>query len=721
MDDNQQNVDYHHAEDSRARGARRGVNLRRPLRVGAWNVLSLSEDHRLPYLSGELRRLRVEVATLSETRRPGSGEISSEGYTYFWSGHSNGARLRGVAVAVSSRLRSSVVGVTPVDERIMLLRMKHTLGFVSIIAVYAPTEMRELAEKEMFYAKLDSVVSQCPRRDTVLVMGDFNAVTGTERAGYELCVGPHGSGTRNVNSSLLLDFARSRRLRIAGSWFQRPELRRWSWYSNTGGVAKEIDHILVSTRWRILRNCRVYRSAEFFGTDHRLVVATLGLRLKTQRVSRCTLPRYNLDALKDETRVQEYAVAVSNRFEVLSGLEDPVELWDAFKRETLSAVEEHVGVQPKSRNGFASPETVETIGRSRAARLAGNRDQYRTLSRKTRACLRRDKERYVRGIAEEVEENFIVNDLRPAYRALKKLRSKSTPEVSSIRTADGQLVSDTEGFRARWAEYFEQLFRVEPPSSRLSLDGVRVAAADPPINVTAPSLAEVRKVVGELKGGRAAGICGITGEMLKAGGETMIHWLHAVISAVWQSGTIPPDWKKGLVVPIWKGKGDRHDCNNYRGVTLLSVPGKVFARLLLLRVRDHLLKLQRPEQSGFTPKKSTTDRILALRVLVERRREFRQRMLAAYVDLKKAFDSVHREALWDLLRLRGIPTGILDLVIGLYSGTESAVKCGGDISSFFPVNSGVRQGCPGTLALQHLHGLDTRQSRGSESLWSICR
>ena len=99
------------------------------------------------------------------------------------------------------------------------------------------------------------------------------------------------------------------------------------------------------------------------------------------------------------------------------------------------------------------------------------------------------------------------------------------------------------------------------------------------------------------------------------------------------------------------------------------------------------------EQSGFTPKKSTADRILALRVLVERRREFRQKMLAAYVDLKKAFDSVHRDALWDLLRLRGIPTGILDLVVSLYSGTESAVKCGGDISSFFPVYSLVRQVC----------------------------
>ena len=81
------------AKDSRARRRGHGINLRRPLRVGAWNVLSLSEDNRLLHLSGEVRRLGVEVAALSQTRRPGTGEISSGGYTYYWSGSANGAHL----------------------------------------------------------------------------------------------------------------------------------------------------------------------------------------------------------------------------------------------------------------------------------------------------------------------------------------------------------------------------------------------------------------------------------------------------------------------------------------------------------------------------------------------------------------------------------------------------------------------------------------------------
>ena len=56
------------------------------------------------------------------------------------------------------------------------------------------------------------------------------------------------------------------------------------------------------------------------------------------------------------------------------------------------------------------------------------------------------------------------------------------------------------------------------------------------------------------------------------------------------------EWKRGLVVPLWKGKVDRQDGNNYRGVMQLSVQGKVFARITLDRVHHHLLEHQRPEQ-----------------------------------------------------------------------------------------------------------------------------
>ena len=83
----------------------------------------------------------MDIVGLSETRRLDSGEISSRSFTYYWSGMSNGTRLKGVAIGISSTLQPSIVEVIPVDERVMRLMVKHTLDFISFVVVYAPTEV----------------------------------------------------------------------------------------------------------------------------------------------------------------------------------------------------------------------------------------------------------------------------------------------------------------------------------------------------------------------------------------------------------------------------------------------------------------------------------------------------------------------------------------------------------------------------------------------------
>ena len=671
-----------------------GVNLRRPLRVGTWNVLSLADDDHIPVLSKELSRLGIAVVGLTEVRRPGSGMTVVGGYTYYWSGRSDGRHTEGVAVAVANWLAPMIMQVTPVNERLLRLRIKHSLGVFSLVIVYAPTEMANHDAKETFYAKLQSEVERCPRRDTLLVVGDFNATTGTDRTGYEECIGPHGSGIRGTNGAMLLDFARNWGLRIAGSWYQRSLLHRWSWYSNTGSVAKEIDHILVDGRWRLLQNCRVFRSAQIaINTDHRLVVADLKIRLKSKRLPRSS-PRLDVDGLKD----REVSEAFARRLEELSGdlsaSEGTEELWQSFKTNVLEAAGECLGQKRPSKGGFLTGTTLDLLDRSRCARLNGNTELYRQLRRQAVQALKADKENHVLGICEQVENHLWSSDSKPAYRGISALRgSKPPPGCSTVKAVDGSVLTDGSEVLARWAGYFEELYQADPPAGELNIEGISPPVPDPPISCDPPSLEETRGAVKQLKGGKAPGVCGIHAEFLKAGGLAVLLQLHAVLCSVWRTGVIPADWRRGLVVPLWKGKGDRLECSNYRAVTLLSVPGKVFARVLLGRIRYHLLAYQRPEQSGFTPKRSTIDRILALRILIERKREYQQRFLAVFVDLRKAFDSIDRESLWIILGLRGIPPGLVRLISALYTDTSSVVRCGSGISDSFPVNSGVRQGC----------------------------
>ena len=159
------------AEVSSTRRRSPWVNLRWSLRVGAWNVLSPREDDHLFLLSFELKRLNIGITALSEVQRPDCGEIMAGGYTYHWSGRSDGYHDQGVAVAVSNEMITMIIEVPPVNGCIMRLRICHSLGVISLVSVSAPTEASDLTVKDAFYATLESVVDQCPRRETLRLGG----------------------------------------------------------------------------------------------------------------------------------------------------------------------------------------------------------------------------------------------------------------------------------------------------------------------------------------------------------------------------------------------------------------------------------------------------------------------------------------------------------------------------------------------------------------------
>ena len=92
-------------------------------------------------------------------------------------------------------------------------------------------------------------------------------------------------------------------------------------------------------------------------------------------------------------------------------------------------------------------------------------------------------------------------------------------------------------------------------------------------------------MVKKLLGGKAPGVDEIRPEYLKSLDVVGLSWLTRLCSIAWQSGTVPLEWQTGVVVPLFK-KGDRRVCSNYRGITLLRLPGKVYARVLVRIIRQ---------------------------------------------------------------------------------------------------------------------------------------
>ena len=214
------------------------------------------------------------------------------------------------------------------------------------------------------------------------------------------------------------------------------------------------------------------------------------------------------------------------------------------------------------------------------------------------------------------------------------------------------------------------------------------------INTSPPTEVEVRTAIKAMKsGGKAPGIDSIHAEMLKADIETSTKILTNLFTTIWTKDTIPADWTKGLIVKLPR-KMDLQNANNWRGITLLSVPCKVFCRVLLLRMEAAIDCKLRQEQAGFRKGRGCIEQIFALRNIIGQCFEWNTPLFINFIDFKKAFDSVQRATLWKILHSYGVPAKIFTLIEKFYDHFECSVILDNDtLSKWFLVKSGVGQGC----------------------------
>jgi len=204
---------------------------------------------------------------------------------------------------------------------------------------------------------------------------------------------------------------------------------------------------------------------------------------------------------------------------------------------------------------------------------------------------------------------------------------------------------------------------------------------------------EVREAIGNLKNGKAAGVDGLTAEMLKYGGGAVIGWMHKICDLAWKEGRVPSDWTKAIIVPVYKGKGSRNECGNYRGISLLSIAGKVYGKIVTERVQQITECRISEEQGGFRKGRGCVDQIFSLRMTVEKMLTKGKKVYAAFMDLEKAYDRIDWTALWDVLKVYGVGGKLLNGIKAFYKDANACVRVNGEMSDSFRIQMGVRQGC----------------------------
>ena len=153
---------------------------------------------------------------------------------------------------------------------------------------------------------------------------------------------------------------------------------------------------------------------------------------------------------------------------------------------------------------------------------------------------------------------------------------------------------------------------------------------------------------------------------------------------------IPAYMRNANIITIFK-KNDRNNVNNYRGISLLAVVGKIMALVMLNRMRDPIAETVLPEsQCGFRRNRGTTDMIFAVRQHMEKAREQHRNLYIPFVDFTKAFDSVNPNALLVIMKKMGCPPNVVAILKCLHRDMTVRILVDNELTSEIPYNNGVK-------------------------------
>ena len=235
---------------------------------------------------------------------------------------------------------------------------------------------------------------------------------------------------------------------------------------------------------------------------------------------------------------------------------------------------------------------------------------------------------------------------------------------------------------SRWAEHLRELLNCANPTDSTLLDLIPQLPVIPQLD-DPPVLHDIEAAVKALKN-KAAGPDGIPAEVFKLGGHQLIRQLHQFIHHAWTTGTLPQQWKDANIITIYKRKGERQVCGNSRGISLLSVAGKILARIKLKRLLSQVVDVVLPEsQCGFRRGRSTVDMIFVARLHQEKCREQNRDLYFAFIDLTKAFNTVNRDLPWKIQGKFGCPPTFLTILQEFHNGMKEKVVIGGRESDLF--------------------------------------
>ena len=693
--------------------------------------LEVVDERKIDQVVAVLGRYKVDMAALQETKWFGDAIYRVAQSVVVAAGRpvpcAGAVRQRGEGVAIV--LSGSALKAWSLGGKIwkawssrlvsVTLKMGHKQDrWLHVLSCYAPTYAASREEKNRFFNTLQQALSAIPPQDCYVILGDFNARVGSRVEGDEWWNerGPHGYGVLNDAGRELLSFLSINEATICNTWFMKKAIHKQTWQHPRSRQWHCIDYSIMrrAHHWRCV-DITVKRGSDC-NTDHRM----LWMKLRTGR--KPYNPSCKVDQLKryDVTKLQGPCVDVKGR-ELTKGkfvtgvcdsmkgkwdqLSTAQEKWEVLKSALCDTASSIVGhAHKREADWFRDSEAelrplFEERSKMHALWLGTgqprDKRKFMMARRSARKAVREAKNKWFQVKAAQAMRGrnngkVVWKCIRDIQRSRRGLVPVRTP---TVKDENGNPCVTPEQQQQRWRRYFSKVLSTMSVFDAGEVDQIRQRAVREELK-DPPSEEELIEAVIKLENGKAGGESGILPEMVKAAccEEEFVQMLLDLVKDVWQEGKVPDDWRDAVLVPIPK-RGDLCQCDNWRGIALLDIVGKLVARVLQERLQK-IAEEELPEsQCGFRKGRGCTDMIFTVRQLVEKSWEHNEKLFISFVDLKKAYDSVPREAMWKVLGKLGVPDPTIYLIRSFHQDMSVKVRLGGVMTDSIEVRNGLRQGC----------------------------
>lgn len=592
----------------------------------------------------------------------------------------------GVAILWKKSLMDYTTRLDVGNERVIAIEIDSNIK-LCIINVYLPTNK---TDSEYSYRECLDVVHDIIQRyessHSVLLCGDLNGSLLQTR--------------NNKHDNILKDFVKNHQLSHGTFVSTQP-----TFFHFNGVVTSQIDYILTSNL-KLLKSYNIGNREPLNVSTHVPVYVTMHIDLgvvEADTKSKPKIPPKKIlcwDRVDQEVYSNELSISLSALTDT-SNVEHAVDtVINCLKRTAEKAVPvKTLKLKgPKKRASKKMLECIQTVKETYRKWVSAGKPGSGQLQYENKLAKRvlRSQQRMENAISRKAFYNAVMENPSTDmfYRLIRRSRSSKEAESTCI-LMNGVKFYDMDNQRKCFAKYYEDL--AVPKDN--DYDNVFLKLCNARVNQIQSELSdncsqqlfsetEIAKAIDKLHNGKSQDEYGIAAEHFKAGKQQIIPIVTKIFNQVLESRSIPSAFKTGLITPVLKKGKDPKILENYRGITVTAIFGKLFEYSLL----EKLELSQSDLQFGFTEGLSPTMASLLVSEAKAESQDKGTHLFIATLDSQKAFDVVHHAILLDKLYQKNIHDTSWLVIKDLYQELSSRVKWASGLSNSFPINQGVRQG-----------------------------